>query len=215
MAAEAKEGRVTVEEFWEERYAASQVWSGRVNRVLMDVAGELPPGRALDLGCGEGGDALWLARHGWQVTAVDISSTAIERGRQAAAAAGLTDRIRWIAHDLADWTPDDEFDLVSAFFLQSPVHLPRASILRLATGAIAPGGRLLVVSHAAAPPWASGLRGHHHVFPSPAQEVDDLGLALTEWDVVVAEVRSREATGPDGSAAVLDDTVVLARRRPA
>jgi SAM-dependent methyltransferase len=201
-------------EFWEDRYGRSQVWSGRANQVLVEVAAGLTPGRALDLGCGEGGDALWLAQHGWQVTAIDISATAVERGRAAAEAAGVGEgQIEWIARDLADWTGAADFDLVSAFFLQSPVHLDRAQILREAAAAVAPGGHLLLVSHAAAPPWATQLHAHHHDFPTPAGELEALDLAEGEWEVRVAEVRSRHATGPDGQPADLEDTIVLARRR--
>ncbi|MCB0912288.1 MAG: class I SAM-dependent methyltransferase, partial [Propionibacteriaceae bacterium] len=148
-------------EFWEERYAGKpKVWSGRVNPGLVEFASGLPAGRALDLGCGEGGDAVWLARQGWQVTAVDISATAVARGHAAAEAAGVPDdRIRWLAQDLAHWQPEGSYDLVSAFFLQSPMELPRGEVLSRAAAAVAPGGHVLVVSHAAPPPWA---RGHDH-----------------------------------------------------
>ncbi|MCA0294178.1 MAG: class I SAM-dependent methyltransferase [Actinobacteria bacterium] len=202
-------------EFWQERYRGAPVWSGRANAVLVDLAADLPPGRALDLGCGEGGDAIWLATRGWQVTAIDISSNAIDRGRAAAAAAGVPDdRIEWIACDLDDWTGSAGYDLVSAFFLQSPVALARERILRQAAASVAPGGRLLLVSHAAAPPWAGQLHAHHHDdFPTPDGELAALGLD-DGWQVLIAEVRHRAATGPDGQPAELDDTVVLVQRRP-
>lgn len=209
-------GEQTSQHFWEERYASeSRVWSGRANAVLVDLCREVPPGRALDLGCGEGGDAIWLARHGWQVTAVDISTTAIGRGRDAARNAGVAaDAITWVVQDLATWTAADAYDLVSAFFLQSPVTLPREEILRRAAAAVAPGGRLLIVSHAAPPPWATELHQHHHEFPTPSQDLAALALDETQWDAVVAGVRQRDATGPDGRSAVLDDAVVLVQRRP-
>src|SRR5689334_23917491 len=91
--------------FWEDRYSGvEQAWSGRVNQVLADVAAGLSPGRALDLGCGEGADAIWLAQRGWQVTGVDISPTAIARAQRAAEGAAIpSGRIRWHAHDLATW----------------------------------------------------------------------------------------------------------------
>ena len=77
-------------DFWEERYAgADQVWSGKVNQVLADIAGTLVPGRALDLGCGEGADVIWLAQHGWQATGIDISATAIRHATAAAEASGV------------------------------------------------------------------------------------------------------------------------------
>jgi len=203
---------MTAAQFWEERYAGRQVWSGKVNAAMAAVVAELPVGRALELGCGEGGDALWLAEKGWQVTAVDISSTAIERGRAMAAERGLAERIEWVAADLAEWAPTGAFDLVTASFLQSPLELQRVEILRKAADAVAPGGHLLLVSHAAAPPWASGLQHGHAAFPQPATELALLGLPAVGWQIVVAEVRRRAATGPDGTPAELDDTVVLVRR---
>lgn len=201
-------------QFWEERYASRpQVWSGRANQVLVDLVSGFAPRTALDLGCGEGGDAVWLAQQGWQVTAVDISTTAVERGRAAAADLGVpADRITWVAQDLAEWSPGGTFDLVSAFFLQSPVELPRDEILRRAAGAVAPGGYLLLVTHAAPPPWATALDSHHHDFHTPEEELEALGLHLTEWEALVAETRRRSATGPDGQPAELEDAIVLARR---
>ncbi|WP_202965810.1 SAM-dependent methyltransferase [Agreia bicolorata] len=138
--------------FWEARYRESgKTWSGRANAALVREVGGLAPGRALDLGSGEGGDALWLASRGWDVTAVDISPTALERGRSAADSAGFGDRILWVEADLATWVPDSEFDLVSAHFLHSPVELPREAILQRAAGAVAESGVLLIVGHGAFP----------------------------------------------------------------
>jgi SAM-dependent methyltransferase len=207
--------------FWEHRYAEKQqIWSGKVNLVLAEVASGLTPGRALDLGCGEGGYSLWLAGQGWEVTGVDISTTAIDRARTAAAAAGLSERLNLVAADLGTWLPSTEFNLVSACFLQSPVTLDRSGILRAAAAHIAPGGHLLVVSLAAPPPWAGGLSGHeghgmsdhgrHQIFLTPQEEVAALGL--TGWEQVIVETRRRSAVGPDGTPAELDDAVVLLRR---
>jgi SAM-dependent methyltransferase len=173
------------------------------------------PGRALDLGCGEGGDSLWLAQQGWEVTAVDISTVAIARGQAAATAAGIPpERLHWVAADLTDWTPTSDYELVSACYLQSPVELDRSRILRAAASRIVPGGHLLIVSHAAPPPWAGGLSGHdhHRVFFTPQQELESLGDPDGGWERLVVETRQRSATGPDGQVGVLDDTVVLLRR---
>ncbi|MBK8077272.1 MAG: class I SAM-dependent methyltransferase [Kineosporiaceae bacterium] len=202
-------------EFWEQRYAGdTSVWSGRVNATLADVLTPraITPGRALDLGCGEGGDAIWLARQGWQVTAVDISPTAVARGAAMAAETGLDGAITWIAHDLTTWTSEATFDLVTASFFQAPVELARIEILRRTAGRIAAGGHLVVISHAAAPPWASPEHIGNHRFLTPAEELAELALA-DGWEVVLAEVRRREATGPDGGPAQLDDGVLLLRRR--
>lgn len=209
-------GPTTPAEYWEARYAgADRVWSGRVNRVLADVASGLPVGRALDLGCGEGGDAIWLARLGWAVTAVDLSPTAIARAQMAATDAGLApERLRLIAADLATWTDGNAYDLVAASFFHSwPIEVPRMEILRRVAGLVSRGGHLLVVSHAAAPPWADPAHVHDHRFRSPEEEVAALALDPAAWDVRLAETRRREAFGPDGQPAVLDDAVVLVRRR--
>ena len=200
-----------VRSFWEDHYGKrDQVWSGRPNAVLVAEVADLPPGRALDLGCGEGGDAVWLASRGWEVTAVDVSQTALDRAAAAAHAAGVGG-IRWQRVDLGDGLPPGPYDLVTAHFLQSPVELPRDRILRAAAAEVAPGGTILVVDHAAAPPWA-GEHARHHVFPTPEGTLADLGLD-DGWDLVACETRERHATGPDGQEGHLVDSVVRAARR--
>ena len=194
--------------------------SGASSSGTAAVAASLPPGRAIDLGCGEGGDALWLAEQGWRVTAVDISPTAIARGAALAASSPVGDRISWVAADLADWIERaavGSVDLVTASFLHSTVELPRTRILRGAAALIAPGGHLLVVSHGAAPPWHQP-DAHEHaaqrpVLLSPEEELVELALPISDWTTVLAESRMRQATGPDGQAAELEDGVVLLRRR--
>jgi len=197
-------------DFWEDRYAsAERVWSGKVNHAIVQVVSTLTPGRSLDLGCGEGGDVVWLAQHGWDATGVDISVTATRRAADAARAAGVPDdRIHFEAADLETWSPDESYHLVTASFLQSPVDLPRADILQRVVEHLVPGWRLLIIAHAGMPPWAT--HAHHHASPTPDEEVAALGLQ--GWTVEIAEIRSREATGPDGQHAVMDDTVVLLRR---
>jgi len=202
-------------EFWEHRYAEQdQIWSGEPNRALVTTVTGLRPGRALDLGCGEGSDSIWLAAHGWRVTAVDIASTAIARARALAARRRIRDGcITWIVRDLSSWDPPDRYELVSACFLHSPLDFPRASVLRRAAAAVGPGGHLLIVGHAGAPPLAQPRDHAGHHFLSPAEEHAMLELDHASWDVVVEEVRPRRATGPDGQTADLDDSVLLVRRR--
>lgn len=200
-------------EFWEERYAtADRVWSGRVNQVLTEVVAGLAPGAALDLGCGEGGDVIWLASQGWRATGVDVSTTATTRGNQAAREAGLADRAHFLAADAATFDPTETYDLVMAGFLHSSATATRAEILRRASGWVAPGGHLLIITHAAPPPWGVA-HAHHHRFLSAAEEVAALDLDSGTWEVVVAEERTREATSPEGEPATLEDGVVLLRRR--
>jgi thioredoxin reductase/SAM-dependent methyltransferase len=210
----AEETRTAVEahrrsrhpDFWEDFYRTGDRWSGRANPVLVEVAADLEPGRALDLGCGEGGDARWLAEHGWQVTAVDISATVLER-----AAARVGDaRIDWQRHDLAHSFPEGAFDLVSAQYFHSPVEFPRAQVLRRAAQAVAPGGLLLIVGHAGAPSW-SNHSGETH-FPTPEEVLAELALPSGEWRVERADLAVREATGPDGQTGTLTDSVVALTR---
>src|SRR5688572_7713851 len=183
---------------WDARYAESpQIWSGRPNVVLEREVTGLAPGRALDLGCGEGADAVWLARQGWQVTAVDISGTALRRAAAHAESAGVGDRIEWQRRDLGQSFPDGAFDLVSAQFLHSWGDLPRARILRAAAAAVAPGGTLLIEGHLDHGPIPH--EGHQDVtFPTPDDVVADLELSPGEWEVLVSEAHERTQTGPDG-----------------
>lgn len=197
------------EVFWEQHYQAKdRIWSGRANAVLVATVEQLPPGRALDLGCGEGGDAVWLASRGWDVTAVDISATAVSRTATAAAEAGVG--VRAERHDLSRSLPGGPYDLVSAQFLQSPVELPRAQVLRRAAQALAVGGLLLVVEHAAPPPWAPPGTGP--AFPTPQQTYDSLELPSQAWEALRVETAARTTTGPDGQPGELLDGVVAVRR---
>jgi len=201
--------------FWEERYAgATGIWSGRPNRALVDEVAGLDPGSALDLGCGEGADAVWLAGRDWSVTALDLSPTALARGEAAARTAGVADRVWWRVADLAEpatWPAGTSYDLVTACFLQTPLEFARVEVLRRAADHVAAGGRLLVVAHAAPPPWADVPPERHDEFRPAERELSDLALG-EGWEVLVAEDRERQATGPDGEPGVLLDSVVVARR---
>lgn len=207
--------------FWDQRYGESDaIWSGKVNTALADVVTErvLEPGSALDLGCGEGADVIWLAQRGWRVTGLDISAVAIERAQAAATAQGLsTDQAQFETTDFTEWTEAQQFDLVTASFLQSPVAFDRQYALGAAQDLVAPGGHLIVISHASFPPWAKDYHedAEHQVPHEPATPESELEILQFDdyrWVVEVAEVRSRQITGPDGDALTLDDTVIVARR---
>ena len=115
-------------EHWEQHYGErDRVWSGQVNVRLAEVVPGLPIGRALDLGCGEGADSVWLAESGWDVVAVDISDTALRRARSAAAEHGVLDGLTSSSTTVGNF-PDGEFDLVSAHFLHSTLPLDRSRI---------------------------------------------------------------------------------------
>ncbi|MDX1873557.1 class I SAM-dependent methyltransferase [Mycolicibacterium sp. 120266] len=198
----------TAEQHWNRHYVErKRVWSGRVNVRLAEVAESLSPGRALDLGCGEGADAIWLASKGWQVTATDISGVALARA--ADDAGDLLERIDFQRHNLDESFPSGEFDLVSAQFLHSMVPLDRTAVLRKAAAAVAPGGRLVIVDHGAAPPWSN-----HKDYPFPSVDEVLAGLDLgPEWERLRAEPVEREAIGPDGQVGRLIDNVMVLRRR--
>ncbi|MFG1922223.1 FAD-dependent oxidoreductase [Cryptosporangium sp. NPDC048952] len=206
---------------WDERYSeGDMIWSGEPNQVLVTEVADLTPGRVLDLGCGEGGDAVWFARQGWQVTAVDISQVALERAQRHAAEAGVGERIDFQRHNLAVSFPEGEFDLVSAQFLHSWGDMPREAILRRAAAAVAPGGVLLIEGHSGVPHWEDGSQpehghgGHGHPLPSPGEVI--AGLALGDgWEVLKTDEHARSRTFPDGRTIHhVDNTVKLRRRVP-
>ena len=199
-------------EHWEQRYAESdRVWSGRVNVRLAEVVSPLEAGHVLDLGCGEGADACWLAERGWTVVAVDISDTALQRAAEAAQERGLGERIEFAQHDLSNSFPDGTFDLISAQFLHSMIPFDRPRLLRRAVGAVRPGGLLVIVDHAGPPPWASKL-DHHHDFPSAEEVIGSLGLD-DDWERVRVDAVDRETTGPEGQPVTWTDNVIVLRRR--
>lgn len=196
---------------WEERYAAEdRFWSGRVNAAVAAIVTGLEPGTALDVGSGEGGDVVWLAEQGWSATGVDVSPTAVRRATQHAAERGV--QARFIVGDGAA-SVEGEFDLVLASFLHSwETDFPRIRMLRDAAARVARGGRLLIVSHAAPPPWAPNPPEHAPIMRAPDEELALLDLATDSWEVEIAEVRRREAIAPDGEPAHLDDGILLLHR---
>ena len=197
------------EEFWEELYRArDRVWSGDPNPVMVSVVEPLAPGTALDLGCGEGADAVWLARRGWTVTGVDVSAVALARAAAHASDAGVD--VEFQRHDLGGGFPEGSYDLVSAQFFQSPLEWDRTAILRRAAAAVAPGGLLLIVEHGAAPPWSDH---HDHRFPTAEETFAGLELDPSEWTTDRCGTHEREATSPDGTrTGTLIDNVIAARR---
>lgn len=206
---------------WDQRYQTSdRLWSGAVNAPVASTVKPLRPGTALDLGCGEGADVIWLAEHGWQATGVDISQVAIQRATEAAHARGLNqDQVSFVVADATTWKSAQRFDLVTAAFLHSQGTFDRGAALHTATAHVAPGGFLLVVSHATFPPWSTSQQAaddehaqHEHEPTTPETELELLQLDPAQWTVEIATTQSRQATGPEGQQATLDDTVVLARR---
>lgn len=201
--------------FWEEFYRTKRTSStGRATSALQRITSGLTPGRALDLGASHGDDVIWLAGQGWQARGCDISKTAIVRARARANALGLQETAQFERCDLSVAFPQGGFDLITALYLQSPVTLARTAILRRAAEHLRPGGHLLVVSHAAAPPW-SPQATPSTIFPTIGDELAAIGAPTAELEVMTAEVVTRHGKGRDGAEAVLEDNLVLVHRRPA
>jgi SAM-dependent methyltransferase len=204
------------EAFWDERYRShTAVWSGRPNPQLVTETADLIPGAALDVGSGEGADALWLASRGWQVAAVDFSTTALQRAAAHAEAVGasVTGRIHWVHADLTSWPPTERhFDLVSAQFMQLPAQ-PREALFRRLAASVTPGGTLLIVGHHPSDLQTSMPRPMMLDLFFTAEEIAD-SLDPEQWDVLVADTRPRSASDPEGQEITIHDAVLRARKRP-
>ena len=202
-------GDPAVEAEWDKRYAVeSRLWSGRPNGVLVTEVTGLPPGRVLDVGCGEGADAVWLARGGWQVTGLEVSGIALERAARHAQDAGVP--IQWVHAGLAEaQLPPGSFDLVSAQY-PALLRTTDSAAERALLAAVAPGGLLLLVHHAGMEnqhATESGFDPADYVWPSMVADLLD-----QDWTLEVNEQRPRIA--PEGGAGAhhTDDVVLRARR---
>jgi len=202
---------------WDERYRATElVWSAEPNVFVAEVTKQFPAGRALDLACGEGRNARWLASQGWEVTAVDFSAVAIEKARALAGGEGESGHVEWICADLVTWSPPEAaFDLV----LFSYVHLPAPDLERVcarAADALAPGGHLLFVGHARRN-LTEGSGGPQD--PDLLYEPQDVSSWIPELRIDRAEHVVRELAGGDashpGPVPVAIDTLVLATKSSA
>ncbi len=192
---------------WDARYSGPDlVWGAGPNRFVAEELAELPPGRAIDLGTGEGRNAIWLAGRGWQVTAVDFSAAGLARAARLAAERGAS--VDWVQADLLAWQPEPRgYDLVLIAYL----HLPSAGlahVLRAAAAAVAPGGTLLVIGHDR----DNIARGHGG--PQDPGRLYTPALVAAELDglrVRRAEQVLRPVPAPDGERTAID-TLVRAER---
>lgn len=189
---------------WDERYATQALlWSAGPNRFLVDEVTDMAPGRALDLACGEGRNAIWLAGRGWEVVAADFSRIGIDKGRQRADHVGV--RVDWVVADVTTWDPSGPFDLILVFYLQLPRE-ELAATFSHATRALAPGGTLLVVAHDRRN-LTEGVGGPQD--PALLTEPGDVATMLTGLDIDRAVTVERAVEGADRPAL---DTLVRAHR---
>ena len=202
-------GDPAVEAAWDKRYSdREQLWSGQPNGALVAEVDGLAPGRVLDVGCGEGADAIWLASRGWDVTALEVSGVALERAAGHARDAGVS--VRWVHAELAEAAlPPASFDLVSAQY-PALLRTPDAAAERALLAAVAPDGVLLLVHHAGMETQQvhdSGFDPADYVWPPMVA-----ALLNDDWAVELDEQRRRVA--PDGGAGAhhTDDLLLRARR---
>lgn len=188
---------------WDRRYADRPwLWSAEPNLFLVSEVGEMTPGRALDLACGEGRNAVWLAERGWAVTAVDFSEVATGRARELASVRGVD--VDVVTHDVLTYRPDPRaFDLVIVFYLQIPAER-LARVLRSAVDAVAPGGTVLVVGHD-----LTNLEEGHGGPSSPDVLYTPDGVAehLVPLTIVRAERVERAVETDDGMLTAIDTLV--------
>ncbi len=196
---------------WDFRYRGEDlVWTSTPNRFLVEETRHLGPGRAVDLACGEGRNAVWLAEQGWVVTGVDFSPAGLAKAARLAAARSVD--VSWVEADVTVWQPPAEgYDLVAVLYLQLPVAA-RQRALRIAASAVAPGGTLLVIAHDVAN-LTRGVGGPQD--PQLLYRAGDVtGVAQDAGlEVVRAGEVTREVETDQGTKQAID-TVVRARRSP-
>jgi SAM-dependent methyltransferase len=193
---------------WDERYAgAEQLWSGQPNGALVAEVAHLTPGRALEVGCGEGADAVWLAGRGWNVTALDVSRVALERAERHARDAGV--RVRWVHGGLEEAPLQaGAFDLVTAQY-PALLRTPSNDAERVLLSAVAPGGVLLVVHHADVDVEQAKAHGFDPAdYVSPSDVATQLGEG---WRIDVNERRPRDV--PTGGPVHHTHDLVLRAQR--
>jgi len=192
---------------WDRRYAGSElIWTAEPNRLLTVEAADLAAGRVLDLACGEGRNAVWLAQRGWQVTGVDFSQVGLDKGARLAEQRGVS--VQWLQADLLDYVPPPaEFALVTVLYL----HIARpamSDVLRGAGAALAPGGVLIVIGHD-----PTNIEHGHGGPQNPAilMAPDEIAGALQELRIERAERVRRSVASPEGDVYAIDALVRAVR----
>lgn len=198
-------------DFWEAHWNRGSEVDNRLppaNPYLDTELADVTPGTALDAGCGEGAEAIWLAAHGWSVTGVDIATQALQRANDRATATG--EQVEWVEADLSTWQPEVKYDLVTTFYAHPTI--PQLDFYKRIAEWVSPGGTLLIVGHL-----HTDAEGHHPGWRPPsvatatAADVRDL-FDPTRWRINTAEARTRALHDPMGGRVTLDDVVLRATR---
>ena len=226
--AEPRSGHAFDRSYWDQHYrdsdtgAHGSAGAGAPNPHLVRETAALTPGAALDAGCGEGAEALWLAEQGWEVTGADIASDALRRARSQAAGSASSGRVRWVEADLGSWEPGRRFDLVTTHYAHPA--MPQLDFYDRVAGWVATAGTLLIVGHLqdgrshghdeepGHPPAHDGVQPARPPRGATVTASDITGrLDESQWEVVTAEERSRTVTR-GGVEVPLHDVVVRATR---
>lgn len=198
--------------YWDQTWGgerAPAMSSGDPNPHLVHETDELGPGTAIDVGCGAGAEAIWLAKQGWDVTGADVAEAALGYAEDRAVAAGMEGRIAWVQADLSVWKPETQFDLVTTHYAHPA--MPQLDFYERIASWVAPGGTLFIVGHL-----------HHHRSESdthPPASASATAATITDrldpqaWEVVTAEESHRSVIGPGGQPTTIDDVVLRAVRR--
>jgi len=214
------------QEYWDRHWRDRQTGgeavadqAGPPNPHLVREVEGLVPGTALDTGCGVGGEALWLASRGWQVTGADIAAGALASASESAAARGLAEKVRWVQADLSVWEPATPYDLVTTHYAHPT--MPQLEFYDRVASWVAPGGTLLIVGHLHRGGGQSHghdhCHGHEHGEPAAAASVTAARIVErldpADWEIVTATESSRTVARHGGAEVVLHDAVVRAIRR--
>lgn len=214
------------QQYWEQHWhtspAAAPQHRPAANPYVMEETRNLPPGTALDAGCGTGAEAIWLAAHRWTVTGADISGNALAAAFAGGQAAGVEDRLTWIEADLTSWDPDDRWDLVTTNYAHST--LPQLTFYQRISNWVAPRGTLLIIghlhdqhphpdAHSHSHPDSGSDSGHRH----PPEAMVTLASTVAcldpaQWTIHTAREHTRTVTAPTGHDVVLRDVIVRATR---
>lgn len=209
-------------EYWDQIWQgdrAAAMGSAQPNPHLVREVADLPPGTALEAGCGAGAEAIWLATRGWQVTGADIATAALDRAAERAADAGVAAQTQWTQADLSAWEPATRFDLVTTHYAHPA--MPQLDFYDRIASWVGPGGTLLIVGHLHHDA-TGGSHGHGHAREhgdGPPASASATAATITarldaaRWEIVTAQESQRTMSGPDGRETTIHDVVVRATRR--